>query len=449
MTDPDESSADELNRDRDDSPAAADRAEPGATDSTSTDTPSAGPAAAGGEVGGESGGEVSAETADASRNPFDGMGEIVDEDLDELGDDQVEQAWQTFRTKFLGRRGLVLGSTFIVLILILIYGVLPQIPGLEASIEELRHNGDRKWLFAAFLLKAVSYLAYIGFFRTIFNGEAPRVGWRGSYHISMAGIAATRMIGAAGAGGIALTFWAVRKAGMGRRLSVSYMVAFYVILYGIFMMSLLLGGLLLRIGVLPGANPFGLTVVPAIFGGLVILLFLTALLIPTNVERLAARWAAGRGKMAAIGSRLAAIPALIGNGTRIALQYTRRLDPWLLGALGWWVFDLATLWACFEAFGYNPPFGVLLMGYLFGWVANVIPTPGGVGAVDGGMIGAFLVFGVQADVAVAAVLGYRIFAFFLPTIPGVISFFRLRTLTNEWQGEAATIQSEVTSPGAV
>lgn len=370
---------------------------------------------------------------------------IVDEDLDELGDEQVEQAWETFKSKFLGRRGLVIGATFIVLILILIYVVLPKIPGIERSIDQIREDGDRKWLAAAFGLKVLSYLSYIWFFRAVFDRQAPIIGWRGSYHISMAGVAATRMIGAAGAGGIALTFWAIRKAGMGRRESVSYLVAFFVILYGIFMVALLLGGMLLRMGVLPGPAPFGVTVVPSILGGVVIFLFLLGLLVPSNIERLASRWASGRGKLAGFAGKLAAIPALIGQGTRIAFKLIRGRDVGLLGALGWWAFDLATLWACFQAFGYSPQFGVLLMGYLFGWIANVVPTPGGVGAVDGGMVAAFYAFGVPLDIAVAAVLGYRVFAFFLPTIPGVISFLKLRGLTNEWRDQAATIQSKVTA----
>ncbi len=383
------------------------------------------------------------------------MEEIVDEDLDELGDDQVEQAWESFKSKFLSGRGLIFGVAFIVVVLVLIYGVLPQLPGIQSeineSIHEIREKGDRRWLAAAFGLKFLSYICYIWFFHAVFDRQAPLIAWRGSYHISMAGVAATRMIGAAGAGGIALTFWAVRKAGMGKRESVSYMVAFYVILYGIFMVALLLGGLLLRAGILPGPAPFGVTVIPSIIGGVVIFLFLLGLLVPDNIERLAARWASGRGKLASIAGRLAAIPALIGNGTRIALRLTRDLVPGLLGALGWWTFDLLTLWACFQAFGHSPTFGVLLMGYLFGWIANVVPTPGGVGAVDGGMVAGFYAFGVPLDTAVAAVLGYRIFAFFLPTIPGVISFLKLRGLTNEWKAEvesrAATIKSKVTPDG--
>ena len=104
----------------------------------------------------------------------------------------------------------------------------------------------------------------------------------------------------------------------------------------------------------------------------------------------------------------------------------RERDVGLLGALGWWAFDIATLWACFKAFGDSPPLGVLIMGYFVGMIANIIPTPGGVGAVEGGMIGTYAAFGVGFGYATAAVLAYRVFAFLMPTIPGVIAFIRLR-----------------------
>jgi uncharacterized membrane protein YbhN (UPF0104 family) len=69
---------------------------------------------------------------------------------------------------------------------------------------------------------------------------------------------------------------------------------------------------------------------------------------------------------------------------------------------------------CFKAFGEPPPGGVVVMGYLTGTLGNVIPLPGGLGRVEGAMIGAFLGFDVKAGPAVAAVLGYRAFEYWLP-----------------------------------
>ena len=59
-------------------------------------------------------------------------------------------------------------------------------------------------------------------------------------------------------------------------------------------------------------------------------------------------------------------------------------------------------------------------------LGNLLPLPGGIGGVDGGMIGAFVAFGVDVGYAVVAVLTYRAFAFWLPTIPGAIAYLQLR-----------------------
>jgi putative heme transporter len=103
-----------------------------------------------------------------------------------------------------------------------------------------------------------------------------------------------------------------------------------------------------------------------------------------------------------------------------------RADRALLGAFAWWACDIAVLWACFHAFGEPPTTAVVVMAYFTGMLGNVLPLPGGVGGVEGGMIAAFLAFGVPAGLAVVAVLSYRAFAFWLPTIPGVLSYLRLR-----------------------
>ena len=103
----------------------------------------------------------------------------------------------------------------------------------------------------------------------------------------------------------------------------------------------------------------------------------------------------------------------------------------------WWAFDIACLWACFEAFGDSPAVGILVVGYFVGMLANTLPLPGGVGGVDGGMIGAFVAFGVDPASAIIAVLAYRFFAFWLPIAPGAISFATLRRTVARWEAEDA------------
>jgi hypothetical protein len=68
----------------------------------------------------------------------------------------------------------------------------------------------------------------------------------------------------------------------------------------------------------------------------------------------------------------------------------------------------------------------LVMGYYVAMLGNTLPLPGGIAGVEGGMIGSFLAFGANGSLAVLAVLGYRTVSYRLPTLPGVIAYFRLR-----------------------
>jgi uncharacterized protein (TIRG00374 family) len=109
-----------------------------------------------------------------------------------------------------------------------------------------------------------------------------------------------------------------------------------------------------------------------------------------------------------------------------ALDMVRRRDPSLLGALAYWGFDIAVLWAAFRAFGHSPPGAVIVMAYYVGTLGNALPLPGGIGGVEGGMIAAFIAFGVSGHLAVLAVLAYRTISYWLPTIPGAVAYLRLR-----------------------
>ena len=302
-----------------------------------------------------------------------------------------------------------------------LYVGLPQVAGLDETRGRLS-EGDPWWLVAALLFELGSYAGYVVLFRGVFAGGDPPIGWRDSYDITMAGVAATRLLATAGLGGIALTAWALSRSGMDRRDLTRGLTTFYVALYGVFMLALVLAGSGLRTGILPGPAPFGVTVVPAAFGGAVIAVALGIALLPDDLDRRVRALLPGRERAAEWAGRIAAAGAAVSAGVRGALRMLFHADRALVGAVAWWACDVAVLWACLHAFGEPPALAAVVMAYFTGMLANVLPLPGGVGGVEGGMIAALLAFGVPAGLAVVAVLSYRAFAFWLPTIPGCLLY---------------------------
>ena len=90
------------------------------------------------------------------------------------------------------------------------------------------------WITVAVVFAFAMFAAYVALFRGVV-GEAVELRWKDSYDITMAGLAATRLFSAGGAGGIVLTYWALRKAGMPRKETAARMVAFLVLLYAVYM----------------------------------------------------------------------------------------------------------------------------------------------------------------------------------------------------------------------
>jgi Lysylphosphatidylglycerol synthase TM region len=114
-------------------------------------------------------------------------------------------------------------------------------------------------------------------------------------------------------------------------------------------------------------------------------------------------------------------------GTAEAIELVRARDPLLIvGAIGYWAWDNAVLWATFNAFGSSPELSVILMGYLIGQLGGLLPLPGGVGGIDGGLIGTLIVFGAPADQTAAAVFAYRLILFWLPLTIGGLAFLSLK-----------------------
>jgi len=346
----------------------------------------------------------------------------------------------------LTRRQIVAFGIFVLSTVAFLYFVLPKLTSVGTTVHRIE-RGNTWWIVVGVVLEVLSFGGYVVLFRSVFVRGQGRIGWRESYEITMAGLAATRLFAAAGAGGVALTAWALRRSGMEPRLVGCRMVAFMVLLYVVYMGSLLIDGLGLGVGLFPGGGSFAITIVPAIAAFILFVVAGLISLLPGDVERRLARWAPGTGRLHHLIGRLATAPALAASGVRTAIGLIRSRDVGLLGALAWWGFDISVLWAMFHAFGSTPTFTVIWMAYFVGMLGNLLPLPGGLGGVEGGMIGAFAAFNVNLELAVLAVLSYRAISFWLPTFPGAVAYFQLRRTVARWRDEQAVGLSSASRTG--
>jgi uncharacterized protein (TIRG00374 family) len=363
------------------------------------------------------------ETLSTTRNGADALGERTSHYEEEMP------------RVVITRRQAVAFGVFVLTFVGFLYFVLPKLAGVGATLHHIE-NGNVWWIAIGVVLELLSFAGYVVLFRAVFVRGPGRIGWRESYQITMAGLAATRLFATAGAGGIALTAWALRRSGMEPRLVACRMVAFMVLLYAVYAVSVLLDGIGLGTGLFPGGDSFALTIVPAIVAVALMAVVGAMALLPDDIERRLQRWgSSSSGRLARWVAMGATAPALAASGVRTAIELIRSRDPGLLGAVAWWGFDISVLWAMFHAFGSPPPFTVIWMAYFLGMLGNLLPLPGGLGGVEGGMIGALVAFGVDFNLAYVSVLSYRAISFWLPTIPGTVAYFQLRRTVARWREE--------------
>jgi uncharacterized membrane protein YbhN (UPF0104 family) len=294
---------------------------------------------------------------------------------------------------------------------------IAALPGL-GDVRERFADARPGWVAVAALLELGSVVSYVVAFRGVFCRRLP---WGFSAQIALAEQAANVLLPAGGAGGLALGAWALRRGGMPVAHIARRSVAFFVLTSSVNFFLAVIAGVALALGVLPGDAPPALALVPAALAAATIagVLLLPRLLPDEPVAR------GGRVRRFLVGSLRA-----VADGVRDAVALVRARDPLvILGSIGYLAFDAAALAATFAAFGGGPPLGVFLLAYVLGQLGGLIPVPGGLGGTDGGLVGAFVLFGTPLSTATAAVLAYRSFQLGLPALLGTAAFVRLqRTL---------------------
>jgi uncharacterized protein (TIRG00374 family) len=310
----------------------------------------------------------------------------------------------------LARRTLQIVAVLAVVVLVLLLA-----PGL-GEVRGLLTDARPAWVALAVAFEALSCASYVLLFRPIFCNSMP---WRTSWEIGLSELGAGSIVPASGAGGLALGAWILREGGMPAQRIAGRSVAFFLIKSSVNFIAVAVLGTVMALGLLGPDLSLGLTAVPAAGALLVIA---AVLVVPRLGAGAAVAADAGRTRRAMRAVR----KALVG-GAAEAVQIVRSRNLLVIaGSLGYWAWDNAVLWATFQAFGFSPPITVIALGYLIGQLGGLLPLPGGLGGIDGGLIGALILYGTPAAVTAAAVLVYRMILFWLPLLLGAVAFISLR-----------------------
>jgi uncharacterized membrane protein YbhN (UPF0104 family) len=283
------------------------------------------------------------------------------------------------------------------------------------------------WAAVAIVFECASLAGYVGLLSLVAGRATPRVGVRESAQITLAGAAATRLLPTAGAGGLALAFWALRQAGLSMQTATRTLLAFLVVLYSVFVGAVIFAGSALAFGLGTDRGPVELGAIPAAVAAIGIV---SALALAANRGDAPDAGSDDVPAVARRGSRIRVSAQLVGNAVRDALGLIRLGDARLLGALAYWGFDAAVLWAMLHAFGSPPALPVIVLAYFVGQMANTLPIPG---SVSGGIAGVLIAFAVAPAVAIPAVLAYRTVAVWLPTPAAIAAVPTLRTTVAHWR----------------
>ena len=341
------------------------------------------------------------------------------------------------------RREVKWGLGAFVLVLVLEYLVLPQLGGVDRSLQQLG-KVNLAYLVAGFVLESAALVAYAQLTRAVLPPGGPSRGRL--LRIDLSTLAFSHVVPGGTAGGAALSYRLltqedVRGADAGFAIAMQG-VGSAVVLNVLFWAALLVS-LFLR-----GYNPLY-----AVAAGAGILLMTTFAVVVVLLTR-------GHRRSVELLRRVAMkVPFL--DADRLVDAFTRfaeRLRTFaaqrqlLRRAIGWaaanWLLDAASLWVCLAAFHTLVSPIYLLVAYGLANILAVIPvTPSGLGIVEGVLVPTLVGFGVpNKSIALLAVLIYRFFNFWLPIPAGGLAYLSLRFSGEGWRQRLRHVRDEVRAP---
>ena len=306
------------------------------------------------------------------------------------------------------RNSLISLAVFFGIVVLLLLAV----PGLRTAAEKIA-DADPAWVAGGIGFELLSCVGYVVLFDLVFEGIGRSLATR----LSLSELAVNSVVSISGLAGLALGAWVLRERGFSVGGIARRTVLIFVLTSAVGAAAVVVIGVPMWLGVLPGSTDPLLTLLPACIAAATIAATIAA-----------GRWAGRRAERPGeSGTRTAIALVAVSSGVEDALREIVRHDWRLLGAVGYWLFDVLTLFAALAAFGNVASFWVVAMAYLIGLIANSLPVPGGFGVVEGGLVGMLDLFhAAPGTTVVAAVVVYRAISLWVPALLGSVAFLSLR-----------------------
>ena len=282
--------------------------------------------------------------------------------------------------------------------------LLLAVPGLRGVDRQIAHL-QGGWVAATLALELCSCIGFVVIFRLFFDelpaGTARELAWTEE----VSGV----LLPGGGVGALAIGGLLLRRAGVSTRRIVQRSSALFFLTSAVNVAALVGAGTLVAVGVSGGPHDLLGAGIP-ILGGVGAAAVVLA--VPSVARRRPER-------------RPGWLLDLCAGIDEARAALTR--PSWrLVGAVGYLAFDIAASIATFAATGRPIPVVTLVLGYLIGYLANLIPVPGGFGVLEGGLAGTLIAYGAPAGQAAAAVIVYHAVAFWMPSLGGLVGYALLR-----------------------
>jgi uncharacterized membrane protein YbhN (UPF0104 family) len=281
------------------------------------------------------------------------------------------------------------------------------VPFLE-PIRDRFADTEPGWVVVAFLLQLLSVLSFVVALRGAFER---RLGWRESFDVGVVEESANVFLPSGGSGGLALGAVILIRSGIPSAFAASRSAVLFLVTSAVSGFALIVFGLGEAINIFPGDADLSATLIPGLAGAFIVG---AIVLLPRIIPQLDADKGGKIRRAIALGQAW-----LVGAvDTSIEMVLGRHDLLLILGSIGYYAFDVASMAAAFEALGGGgPELGLFVLAYTIGHAGAIVPLPG---SAEGGLVGGFTLYGAPLSLAVGGILLYRVFHAGVPFLLGAL-----------------------------